>query len=140
MKHMAYKVIDRLFLVVLATSEPTDDEWTAYLEAVERHGIDRTMQLIATDGGVPTSSQRRFLNGRLAGRNVPVAVVTCHTGVRSIVTAMSWFNRKIRAFPPSGFREAIAYLEIPASRAELIERELHNLRTELSDDDRRAIA
>ena len=139
MKHMSYKVIDRLFLVVLVTAEPTDEEWTTYLEVVERHGIDRTMQLIATDGGVPTSTQRRYLNERLAGRNVPVAVITGNTAVRSIVTAMSWFNRKIRAFPPSGFRDAIAYLQIPASRTELIEREMAKLKAEL-EDGRRATA
>jgi hypothetical protein len=139
MKHMAYKVIDRLFLVALATAEPTDDEWTTYLEVVERHGIDRTMQLIATDGGVPTSTQRRYLNDKLAGRNVPVAVVSGSTTVRTIVTALSWFNRSIKAFPPSGFREAIAYLEIPASRTELIEREMGKLKLEL-DSDRRATA
>ena len=139
MKHMAYKVIDRLFLVVLSNAEPTDEEWTDYLAAVERHGIDRTMQLIATDGGVPSSSQRRVLDEALAGRNVPVAVVTGRTGVRTVVTAMSWFNRKIRAFPPSGFREAIAYLEIPASRTDLIEHEMDVLKR-LLEDDRRATA
>ena len=37
------------------------------------------------------------------------------------------------------FREAIAYLEIPVSRTELIEREIGKLKLEL-DDDRRAIA
>ena len=139
MKHMAYKVIDRLFLVVLSNAEPTDEEWTDYLAAVERHGIDRTMQLIATDGGYPSSGQRRVLDDALAGRNVPVAVVTGRTGVRTVVTAMSWFNRKIRAFPPSGFRDAIAYLEIPASRTELIENEMELLKREL-EDDRRATA
>jgi hypothetical protein len=100
------------------------------------------MQLIVTDGGVPTYAQRRYLNERLAGRYVPVAVVSGSTVFRSIVAivnAMSWFNRKIKAFPPSGFREAIAYLEIPASRTELIERAIEQLKLEL-DDDRRATA
>ena len=61
-------------------------------------------------------------------------MITCNTAVRSIVMAMSWFNCKIRAFPPSGVREAIAYLQIPASRAELIKREMDMLKRYLDDD------
>jgi hypothetical protein len=139
MKHMTYKVIDRLFLVAFGLVEPSDDEWRTYLNVVERHGINSTMQLVITEGGVPTYAQRRYLNDRLAGRYVPVAVVSGSRSLVTVVTAMSWFNRKIKAFPPSGLRDAIAYLEIPASRTELIEREIEKLKGEL-DDERRAAA
>ena len=131
MKNMAIKVIDRLFLVVYGAANPTDEEWSAYLALVEHHGIDRTMQLIRTDGGEPTSVQRDKLNRLLGGRHVPVAVVTGSARVRLTVTALSWFNRQIRAFPVTGLRDAIAYLEIPASRAELIQREMTKLQEEL---------
>jgi hypothetical protein len=139
MKNMAITVIDRLFIVVYGTTNPTDEEWRDYLALVERHGIDRTMQLIATDGGGPTSVQRRILNEILAGRAVPVAVVSGNARIRGTVTALSWFNRSIRAFPPSGLRDAIAYLEIPASRTDLIMREMARLRHELGQG-RRATA
>jgi len=130
-KSIAFKVIDRLFLVVYGTANPTDDEWNTYVEVMKRHGVDRTMQLIFTDGGEPTAPQRRALNELLGGRSVPVAVVSGSVRVRGTVTALSWFNRKIRAFPPWALGDAIAYLEIPASRTDLIERELHKLRIEL---------
>lgn len=136
MKNMAFKVIDRLFIVVYGTHDPTDEEWVSYLKDVERHGIDRTMQLIATEGGGPTSTQRRYLNDLLAGRSVPVAVMSGSTAIRGMVTALSWFNRKIRAFPPTGLADALAYLEIPLSRIELIEREMGKLRTSLGRDER----
>lgn len=131
MKSVGIKVIDRLFIVVYGTANPTDDEWGGYLDLVEHHGVERTMQLICTDGGEPTSAQRRELNELLNGRTVPVAVVSGSARVRGTVTALSWFNRKIKAFPPSGLREAIAYLEIPATRTELIEHEIDKLRAEL---------
>jgi len=131
MKNMAIKVIDRLFLVVYGATDPTDEEWSDYLTQVQRHGIDRTMQLIRTDGGEPTSAQRDKLNRLLAGRHVPVAVVTDKARVLLTVTALSWFNRQIRRFPVSGLRDAIAYLEIPASRTELIQREVKRLQEEL---------
>jgi hypothetical protein len=130
-KTMVAKVIDRLFLVVYGTANPTDEEWDAYLELVKRHGIDRTMQLIFTEGGEPSAPQRRKLNELLGGHPVPVAVVSGSVRVRGTVTALSWFNRKIRAFPPSAMHDAIAYLEIPASRQDLIEREMQKLRGEL---------
>jgi hypothetical protein len=136
MKNMAITVIDRLFIVVYGTENPTDEEWRDYLGLVQRHGIDRTMQLIATDGGGPTAVQRRVLNDVLSGRAVPVAVVTGSARIRTTVNALSWFNRRIKAFTPSGLREAIAYLEIPASRTELIVRELDRLRHELGQGHR----
>ena len=139
MKNVAIKVIDRLFLVVYGTADPSDEEWDAYLGLVKHHGIDRTMQLICTDGGEPSAPQRKVLNEVLGGRTVPVAVVSSSVRVRGTVTALSWFNRKIRAFPPPALREAIAYLEIPASRIDLIERELEKLRLELGQG-RRASA
>ena len=117
--------------MVYGTANPTDDEWADYLDLVERHGIERTMQLILTDGGEPTRAQRRQLNHLLGGRTVPVAVVSRSTRVRGTVTALSWFNRKIKAFPPAGLHEAIAWLEIPATRTALIEREIIRLRAEL---------
>src|SRR5580700_663486 len=131
MKNMAFKVIDRLFLVVFGASNPTDDEWVDYLDVTRQHGIDRTTQLIFTDGGGPTSTQRKYLNDLLAGRTVPVAVISASATIRGVVTALSWFNRRIKAFPPSGLADALAYLEIPATRAELIAREMNKLRLTL---------
>jgi hypothetical protein len=136
MKNLAIKVIDRLFIVVYGTQDPSDEEWGDYLALAERHGIDQTMQLICTDGGEPTASQRRELNERLGGRTVPVAVVSTSPRVRATVTALSWFNRRIKAFPPSGLAEALEHLEIPASRTDLIAREIRTLRLELSQGSR----
>jgi hypothetical protein len=131
MKHMAITVIDRLFLVVYGVTNPTDEEWRSYLDRVERDGIERSMQLVHTDGGGPTIAQRGELNERLGGLQVPVAVVTGSARVLLTVTALSWFNRRIRAFPLSGLGDAIAYLEIPASRTDLIRREIARLQEEL---------
>jgi hypothetical protein len=136
MKNMAFKVIDRLFLVVFGAANPTDEEWVDYLKVTQKHGIDRTMQLIFTDGGGPTSTQRKYLNDILDGRTVPVAVISGSASIRAVVTALSWFNRKIKAFPPAGLGDALVYLEIPATRAELIEREAQKLRLTLGDDER----
>ena len=133
MRNMAFKVVDRLFVVV-CIGNPSGTEWCDYLDAVEQNGIERTSHLVFTDGGRPNATQRRYLEKTLAGRPVPVAVVSGSVSVRGVVTVLSWFNRKIRAFPrtDSGLRDSLAYLEIPASRAELITRERDRLRASLS--------
>jgi hypothetical protein len=134
MRNIAYEVIDRLFIVVYGVKDPSDEEWEAYLKLVQRHGIDRTMQLIFTEGGGPTAQQRRYLENILNGRAVPVAVITTSPAIRVMVTAMSWLNRKIRAFPPTGLADALAYLEVPQSRMELIEREMAKLHRSIGGD------
>lgn len=139
MRNIAIRVVDRLFIVVYGTRDPTDDEWRSYLALVRQHGVERTMQLIVTDGGRPTSAQDRQLTELLDGRPVPVAVVTGSARVRVTVAAQSWFNKQIQAFPQHGLRDALEYLEIPLSRTELIEREVARLREELTQD-RRASA
>ena len=131
MKTIATKVLDRLILAVYATRNPSDKEWDDYLRLIEQHGIDRSKQLIATEGGAPTSGQRRRLKELLGGRRVPVAVISRNALVRGSVTGLTWFNSKIQAFPPSGLRDALAHLDITASRAKLIDGELHKLRNEL---------
>jgi hypothetical protein len=135
MKNLAIKIVDRLFLVAYGPEPPTDQEWSDYLHLVERQGVESTMQIVSTEGGEPTAAQRRQLTALLAGRAVPVAVVSGSARVRTTVTAISWLHRRIRAFPSTsaGLRDALAYLEIPTSRADLIERELHKLRTEVDE-------
>jgi hypothetical protein len=139
MKNIAIKVIDRLFIVAYRTTNPTDAEWDEYLALVERHGIEQTAQLICTDGGEPTALQRRKLNALLAGRMVPVAVVSDEPRILRTVSFLSWFNRQIKAFPATGLELALAHLEIPTSRAEMIASEIRSLRAQLGQD-RRATA
>ena len=135
MKNMATTRLDRLTLVVLGPNEPTDEEWAAYLEQVERSGVARTQVLIWTNGGAPTWAQLRALDEIVAGRVVPTAVVSPTWWARWGVTALSCFRPRLRAFtpasPPIGLRDALAFLEIPARRGEVVERELGKLRLEL---------
>jgi hypothetical protein len=100
---------------------------------VARQGVAQTSQLVWTDGGLPTREQRRALEQLVAGCKVPTAVVSPVIRVRGTVAALSWFNARVQAFPPTSLREAIAFLEVPASRVELIECELGKLRLELED-------
>ena len=135
MKNLAVQIVDRLIIVAYGPEAPTDREWADYIHLVEHQGIDQTMQIVSTEGGKPTAAQRRQFAMLVDGRAVPVAVVSGSARVRMTVTAISWFHRRIRAFPATsaGLCEALAYLEIPMSRADLIECELHKLRAEVDE-------
>jgi hypothetical protein len=130
-KTMAWTVIDRLIVVVHGETEPTDAEWSAYLQVVEAQGVVSTKVLISSAGGSPTRAQRAALHRLIDGRSVPVAVVSSDRQVRALVTVFSWFNNQVKAFPPPRMQAALAFLEVPARRTALIERELHNLHLEL---------
>jgi hypothetical protein len=140
MKNMAVAVMDRLFIVAYGAAGPTDEEWSSYLGLVERHGVDRTLQIILTQGGAPTSAQRRQLAALLDGRAVPVAVLSSSAGVRVSVAALSLFNSRIKAFSPSALSDALDFLEVPASRADLLAGTLQRLRAELDQEVRESAA
>ena len=133
-RNLAIQVVDRLFIVAYGATSPTDAEWSSYLDLAQRHGIDQTQQIIFTEGGAPTSAQRRQLAALLNGRAVPVAVLSSSARVRVTVAALSLFNSQIKAFPPSALPDALDFLEVPASRANLIAGVVQKLRAELDQE------
>jgi hypothetical protein len=131
--NLAIKVIDRLLIIVHGTFDPTDDEWWACLDTIEKHGVIRTQHLIYTDGGAPTVQQYRDLNTILAGRIVPTAVVSDSLLVRARLVAVSWFDSSIKPFPPCGLADALAFLQVPVNRYALVTGELQKLRREIEE-------
>ena len=131
MWNMAFTAVDRTMIAVYRDREPTDDEWTTYLEAVAEHGLDHSRHHIVTDGGGPNPNQRKRLNELLAGRASPVAVVTGSTAVRGITTALSWFNREIRAFSHAEFEGALRHLKIPVEQAAIYRSRVKILQSQL---------
>ncbi len=132
-RNMAFRFIDRLFIVVCGTNNPTSQEWLEYLTVIEYHGLERTMQLVFTDGGGPDYFQRRYLADLMRYRFAFVAVISSSVRVRALVTAMSWFNPSIRVFPQSehALRMALAHLEISASRYDDIDMMRRLLQSEI---------
>lgn len=100
-------------VLVHGVEAPSDDEWRAYLQDLERWLPEVVGIVVVTDGGGPTSSQRRA--GReLMARNrrnvIRVAVVTDSLLARGIVNALNLFNPGIRSFRPEAIKDAIAHM------------------------------
>jgi hypothetical protein len=120
-------------LLVHGDAPPGDDEWQAYLEDAARWLPTAAGQLVHTDGGGPTSLQRRALERTLAGIANPVrtAVVSSSRLVRGIVLAIGLFNAKIRVFRPDERDAALAYLRVSAAERAFVLAEVERLRATL---------
>jgi hypothetical protein len=128
MASMAFGYSDRLVIVVYGQSAPAPRDWIEFLHFVHETGIERTMHLVYSEGGQPTARQQGQLVDLFAGRVVPHAVLTDSARIRSRVRLLALLARPIRAFPVTGLRDAVGYLDIPASRITVIERDLQRLR------------
>lgn len=127
MKNTASRVLNGVVLVVHNTRVPDRKEWDEYLTAVAtaRDGMGRDFasfrQLVITDGGVPSSAQRKaFAEIVRAGENVDklkVAIVSRNFSVRGIATALRWMGFPVRSFDPEQLAEAFACLAVSSSDA-----------------------
>lgn len=117
------RVGDHVVLVHSART-PSDAEWDAYLAGGARWLGDSVGLLVVSDGGGPTSTQRRALrevfvsNG---GANTCTAVVSKSMVVRSILGAINLFAPGVRGFAPTALDAALTHiLATPTQRPALL--------------------
>lgn len=114
---MHWRAIPESIMIVVHTDEPpTDEDWDAYLGAVERapdiHGI-----LVYSLRVGPSSSQRARSIEATKKSSMPLkmAIMTGSRLTQGVVTALSWaLGNNIRAFSSRDFDKAIEYLELSA--------------------------
>lgn len=78
--------------------------------------LSRFSMLVVTDGGAPTGEMRNSFVGWLNKRTVPIAVISDSPMARGVVTAISWFNPKIKAFSPSRWQDALSHAGVIADQ------------------------
>lgn len=142
MTNMAFEILVDITVVVHTKHPPNDDEWEAYLTS-HAPFFDRGMGwrfAIFTDGGAPTAVQRMKMNEMVADwmrRNpdcIRSAIITKSAFVRGVVTAIGWFRPIARAFSPDNLDQALAYLDVPASRLSEIQTLVPKLKAKLTPD------
>jgi len=117
MANMLWRLEGPILVCVNAAENPTDAEWTRYLDA-GRAALPKCKGiLVVTDGGGPNAMQRKQIDEMPEARDLPVAVVTASLAARGIVTAISWFGKAIKAFAPHQVPEALGYLGLAPSEA-----------------------
>jgi hypothetical protein len=116
MKTMTFAVEGDIMIVLHTANPPAEVEWTTWLSALRWIPKERMKLLIFTDGGTPNTLQRGSMLDLMGDAHPPVAVVSAVPAVRGVVTAMSWFNRNVKLFPPSKIADAFAHLGVSAER------------------------
>src|SRR5262245_56575650 len=99
-KTMAWRVEGRLMVVVHGPQSPSTLEW----EGVLRDDLLRTKSghegerctLVSTHGGGPDGDQRKRLQEQMDHQFAPTCIMTKSVLVRGIVSALSFFNRRMK--------------------------------------------
>jgi len=136
MKTMAFRFrrADRLFIVAYGTTDPTDEDFSKFLEAVNRNrfGIlgTRILLLVATEGGKPSEEQRKRFDA-VIGVSHLVAVLSVSQRYRALVNMERWFRKPIKAFRMSEVDAALDFLKIPTQQYGQIKAELQEVFREL---------
>jgi hypothetical protein len=111
--NVAWKFEGRLSVMVHGPVNPTNLEWQRFLrDAVDGRTGTHWRNLVVSYGGRPDGEQRKQLAEMLKGRAAPTAIMTGNAVVRAAVVAISFFNRKMKAFALDDFDGACSYLEL----------------------------
>jgi hypothetical protein len=139
MKTMVTRVQGGTIISLHNALPPTREDWSEYMEAlrdlIARHGgkTESLSRLVLTDGGSPNPAQRGEVNRFLDGRQLRVAIITDSTMVRSVVTALSWFNSLIKAFSPEALNAAFEHLKVSMLDQSIIRKTLYHMQPELGE-------
>ena len=131
---LAYRFWERQVIVLVHTKDsPTDEEWKAYCDDARKWRTQVRGILVLSEGGGPNSVQRGELEAALdhPEYNAKTAVVTLSRVARGIVTALSWFTPKIKAFSTLQIPAALEYLEVPPRSHDSIGVTIKALRNDL---------
>lgn len=128
---MAYRVVGDVFVVAHSKVAPSNEEWDEYLAYYHEHAKMVFRTLVMTEGGGPDPKQRAKTTEGIKDSPVKVAVCTDAVGVRGIVTALSWFNKRIKAFSKANVSDALTYLDVTPKNAEKVLAEVPKLRASI---------
>jgi hypothetical protein len=131
---MGFEIHSDLVIGVYGAKEPSNQEWSEYIEALKKI-IDRHPPVLTvSDGGGPNAGQRQKLLSIYSKEHheqIRIAVVSDATAVYGVVTAISWFNSSIKAFKISKLDEALSYLGVSSARTSIVLQSIRSLRRDL---------
>jgi hypothetical protein len=108
---MAWRFVGRLGVIVHGEKPPSNLEWHTFLKDASAHsarGDGRVM--VVSYGGGPDGEQRQALSKAVGHSPAPTVIMTGSIIMRSIVAAITFFNRKTMAVGLHDHDQACAYL------------------------------
>jgi ABC-type sugar transport system substrate-binding protein len=134
-KSMAFGEIGPLFVEVHPAHAPSKEEWDAFVRAGQRAAAKGcTRALVVTAGWAPDAQQRATTREMIGEHPVRVAVVSDAPMVRGAITALSWFNPRVRAFAfkqGAGIPDALKYLDVDSSMTDRVLFEVRAMQREV---------
>lgn len=138
MKTMAFELLHAADLLIVVNTEatPTLEDSGSMLPTIRNSASrNRPIKMLAvTEGGGPTSVQRKKILEALQGYDMPTAVVSDNLAVRCMVTAISWFNSKIKMFRKDEMALALSFLGVST----VYHKQVHFMVRELQEELRQA--
>lgn len=136
MKTMAFAIVGTIIITVHSEQSPSAGEWAEYVKALKDLAPSvkdqaQMRNVVFTSGGAPNSAQRKAVNDIAYARSVTSAIISGSQLVRTVVTAFSWFNEKVKAFSPEEIEEAFKHLRMSPYEIELVHKRLAQLRSSL---------
>ncbi|MEO8906324.1 MAG: STAS/SEC14 domain-containing protein [Polyangiaceae bacterium] len=115
------RTVGQMIIARQARDTPTEKEWDDFLQAVveNRDNTAAVRILVLTDGGGPSTGQRRRLQAALDGRIFRVAVVSDSIKVRFIVSSVALLNSEISSFTRAEIGQAYKYLRLTTEEQRL---------------------
>jgi hypothetical protein len=127
----AARVVGSVWVFVHTKENPSDDEWATLMKQYTDPNQKNVRTLVYSEGGAPNAGQRAKLKQLQGGVAVPIAVLTPSQMVRAAVTAIGWFNDRVRSFPADQMEEALNFLDIPLGQRETLKSAMAELREEV---------
>lgn len=134
MTNVVFKIIKgKWLLCVYGKHDATNDDVAEIIRVMRTLDLKQIRMLTYTMGGTLTAPQRKEINAVVEGYYPVLAVLIANPLARGVITALSWFNRNVKAFAPDDEFDAFAYLGIPDDLHEHCSDELHRLIEEMEN-------
>jgi hypothetical protein len=132
MTNVVFKIIrGRWLLCVYGKQDATNDDVSEIIKVMRTLDLSQVRMLTYTMGGTLSAQHRKEINAVVEGKYPPLAVLIGNPLARGVITALSWFNRNVKAFAPDDEFDAFAYLGIPDDLQDHCSDELHRLIDEM---------
>jgi hypothetical protein len=128
------KIEPELYIYVSASDKaPSNEDWEIYLQFLKQHlrteVVTRCIVYERCDG--ISAVQRKRLRDVTGPFKPIVAVLTTSSMAKGIVTALSWFNKRFKAFSPEDKVGALQHIGLQPSMADSVWRLIQRLSDEL---------
>jgi hypothetical protein len=131
MKTVAYELLRNVMISVHGRDPVSAKEFPEVLASFRRLDFENVKMLVVTEGGGPTPQQRKEMVNAMGGREMLTAVVSDEVMIRGVVTALSWFNSKIKSFRSADLDGAMRYLGVSPARFDELRAEVAALQASL---------